>query len=74
MNLINTIHHKTANGVNKPLAELTDKEFEEFLDENGFEIVVNKGGWSLESRERTVKAMVDIVNKQIAKAAEDSDQ
>lgn len=71
MNLIKTIHHKTASGISKPLAELTDEEFEDFLDDNGFEIVVNKGGWSLESRERTVKAMIDAVNKQLNHTSED---
>ncbi len=45
------------------LCDLSDKEFEKFLDENGFEIVTAEGEWTSESRESIVKSMVQLATK-----------
>ena len=62
--LIYKIFHTTQSGERKAVASLTDEEFEDFLDENGFE-VVNSGNkiWSMESRENTLKTMVRLFDE-----------
>lgn len=62
MSLIKKIFHTTKSGISLPLIDLSDEEFEDFLSENGFEVVVSEGVWTQEAKENILATMVKTLN------------